>query len=97
MNFIQYCKFEIIGFQGSSGEGGGGREERWWENPKLSPADLRQHSETWSLADDAAMATLLQSISQVRPGTLPTPLLCVCRYFIFLNRASDVPFLGLDL
>ncbi|XP_050734382.1 WASH complex subunit 2-like isoform X2 [Eriocheir sinensis] len=49
---------------GSSGEGGGGREERWWENPKLSPADLRQHSETWSLADDAAMATLLQSISQ---------------------------------
>ncbi|KAK8390909.1 hypothetical protein O3P69_016932 [Scylla paramamosain] len=48
---------------GSSG-GGAGSNDRWWENPKLSPADLRQHSESWSLADDAAMATLLQGISQ---------------------------------
>lgn len=48
---------------GSSG-GGAGSNDRWWENPTLSPADLRQHSESWSLADDAAMATLLQGISQ---------------------------------
>ncbi|XP_042212891.1 WASH complex subunit 2-like isoform X1 [Homarus americanus] len=38
--------------------------ERWWESTKLSPSDLRQRSESWSLAADAATATLLQSISQ---------------------------------
>ncbi|KAK3877552.1 hypothetical protein Pcinc_017738 [Petrolisthes cinctipes] len=45
---------------GSSGEGG----ERWWQSSQLTPADLRQHAESWSLAADAATATLLQSISQ---------------------------------
>ncbi|XP_063604259.1 WASH complex subunit 2C-like [Penaeus indicus] len=46
-----------------SAEGGSG-SERWWESPTLTQADLRQYGESWSLAADAATATLLQSISQ---------------------------------
>ncbi|KAK8753449.1 hypothetical protein OTU49_004503, partial [Cherax quadricarinatus] len=38
--------------------------DHWWSSNKVTPGDLCQYAESWSLAADAATATLLQSISQ---------------------------------
>ncbi|XP_076066562.1 uncharacterized protein LOC143039962 isoform X2 [Oratosquilla oratoria] len=50
-----------------SNDGGSGGK-RWWEsdgsNSTLTPEDLRPHLDSWSLATDAATATLLHTMSQ---------------------------------
>nr|XP_053657544.1 WASH complex subunit 2-like [Cherax quadricarinatus] len=48
----------------SSSGGATSSSDHWWSSNKVTPGDLCQYAESWSLAADAATATLLQSISQ---------------------------------